>query len=188
MTILQLLGQMFDFQAMTGWQILGQFLGFFGMATEFCIYQQNQKKRMVLTKLTADGLWIMHFFLIGGITGAMTTLLAAVREIVCYFSHSKKWAESRIWMYLFCLGFLACGIFTWKGIYSLFPPLCSIISTIAFWAPSPKRTKILQIPATSAMLVYNIVVHSISGAVASIVILSSITVSFVRSAIRKGQK
>ncbi len=188
MTILQLIGQMFDFSAMTGWQIFGQILGFVGMATEFCIYQHNKKKHMVLTKLTADVLWASHFLLIGGMTAAMTIGLAILRDIVCYFSHSRTWAKSKVWMYLFCGGFLACGILTWKGIYSLFPPFCSIISTLAFWAPSPKRTKILQIPATSIMLAYNIIAHSISGAVASIIILSSIIVSFVRSLINKARE
>lgn len=185
MTILQQIGQMFNFADMSVWKIIGQILGFVGMATEFCIYQQNKKEHMVLTKLVADVIWATHFFLIGGWTGAATTTVAIFREVVCYYSHSKKWAQSKVWMYLFCVFFFCCGLFTWKGIYSLFPPICSVISTMAFWAPSPKRTKILQIPSASFMLIYNLIANSISGAVSSILSLTSIAISFTRAAIKK---
>lgn len=185
MTILQQIGQIFNFSAMTVWEIIGQILGFVGMATEFCIYQHSTKERMVLTKLAADVIWATHFFLIGGWTGAATTTVAIFREIVCYYSHSRKWAQSKVWMYLFCVFFFCCGLFTWKGVYSLFPPICSVISTMAFWAPSPKRTKILQIPSASVMLTYNLIVNSISGATSSILSLTSIAISFTRTAIAK---
>ena len=179
---------MFDFASMTPLQIIGQILGFVGMATEFCIYQHNKKEHMILTKLVADVIWATHFFLIGGWTGAATTTVAIFREIVCYYSHSKEWAKHKAWMYAFCGVFFCCGLLTWKGIYSLFPPICSVISTVAFWAPSPKRTKILQIPSTVFMMIYNFIVVSYSGLISSLLSLSSIAISFVRTFIAKQRR
>ncbi len=188
MGFLEQIGQMFDFASMTPWQAVGQILGFVGMATEFCIYQQNKKEHMVLTKLAADVIWAAHFFLIGGWTGAATTTAAIFREVVCYYSHSKQWAKHKAWMYVFCVIFFCCGLLTWKGIYSLFPPICSVISTVAFWAPSPKRTKILQIPSTTVMLIYNLIARSYAGMISSLLNLGSIAISFVRAFFAKKKK
>lgn len=176
---------MFDFSNMTAWQGIGQILGFLAIATEFVIYQQKTKKGLILVKLIADLIWTTHFLLIGGWTGAATTAVAIFREIVFYFSSGKKWAQHKAWVVLFSCVFFSCSILTWKGIYSLFPAICSVISTVAFRVNSPRKTKLLQIPSVVAMLIYNGIILSYAGMINGVLSLASIIIFFLREGWKK---
>ena len=89
---------------------IGQAIGVLAMLESFFIFQVADRRKMVLLKLVDDVLWIVHFILIGGYTGALTTTVALFREIVFYFRGEKKWASSLLWAVGFSIVFAASHI------------------------------------------------------------------------------
>ena len=157
---------------------IGQFLGVAAMLVSFFIYQQSSRGRMVFLKLVTDVLWASHFLLIGGLTGALTNVMALFRETV-YYNKNKKWARSVWWLILFILLFASAAALTWKGPVSLLPSCASIIATVAYWQNDQMRAKILLVPTTVCMFFYNLYALSYSGVINEIIGIISMTVFFI---------
>jgi len=166
-------------------QLIGQAIGVLAMIESFFIFQVTDRRKMVLLKLLDDVLWIIHFVLIGGYTGALTTTVAIFREIIFYFRGEKKWASIPLWAVGFSIVFAACAPLSWTGIFSIFPATASVISTWVFWMKKTETAKLLQVPSAVCTLVYTLVYSSYSGTLAQIITLSSIGLFFIRKAIRK---
>ena len=168
---------------MTGRLLIGQIVGVVAMVESFFIFQANDRRKMVLLKLIDDVLWIIHYTLIGGYTGALTTGIAVFREIVFYCKGQKKWADSILWVVGFSVLFAACAPLTWVNAFSLFPTVASVISTWVFWINRTETAKLVQIPSVICSLVYLIVYSSYAGILAQIITLASIAVFFIRKAV-----
>lgn len=166
-------------------QLIGQAIGVLAMIESFFIFQVADRRKMVLLKLLDDVLWITHFVLIGGYTGALTTTVAIFREIIFYFRGEKKWASSPLWAVGFSIVFAACAPLSWTGIFSIFPATASVISTWVFWMKRTETAKLLQVPSAVCTLIYTLVYSSYSGTLAQIITLSSIGLFFIRKAIGK---
>lgn len=150
----------------------GQLIGFLAMFVSFFIYQQNKRSNMVAIKLITDILWATHFYVIGSITAMVTTTIAIVREVVFY--NTKKGIAVRLWIAVFSVVFLLSAVVTWKSIFSLLPALSSVITTTGFAETNPKRMKIMIIPATVGMFIYNLNCKSIAGIINEILTMVSI--------------
>ena len=164
---------------------IGQAVGILAMIESFFIFQVTDRRKMVLLKLVDDVLWIIHFVLIGGYTGALTTTVAIFREIIFFFRGEKKWASSPLWAVGFSIVFAACAPLSWTGIFSIFPATASVISTWVFWMKRTETAKLLQVPSAVCTLVYTVVYSSYSGMLAQIIMLVSIGLFFGRKALQK---
>ncbi|MBQ8859584.1 MAG: YgjV family protein [Clostridia bacterium] len=160
--------------------LTGQILGGVAMLVSFFIYQQSSRLRMVFLKLVTDVLWAAHFFLIGGLTGALTTAMAIFREAVFYHK-DKKWGKSPLWPTLFILAYAAAAALTWKGVFSILPSCGSIIATLAYWQSDGRRAKLLLAPTSACMFVYNLYSRSYAGVVNEVVTMVSLLVYFIRA-------
>lgn len=159
---------------------IGQGVGVLAMIESFFIYQIADRRKMVAAKLIDDVLWVTHFLLIGGYTGALTTGIAIFREIVFYFRGEKKWASSVWWAVGFSLLFASCAPLTWKNIYSIFPAAASVVSTWVFWVKNTAVGKLIQLPSAACMFVYDIVYRSYSGTLTQVITLASIILFFIK--------
>ena len=112
---------------------IGQAVGVFAMIESFFIFQVTDRRKMVTLKLIDDILWVAHFLLIGGYTGALTTAIAIGRELIFYCKGNARWANSIQWAFGFSLIFAACAPLTWVDIFSIFPAAASISAMWAFW-------------------------------------------------------
>lgn len=163
---------------------IGQVIGVIAMVEGYFIFQFTERRKMVVLKLVSDLLWITHFLLIGGYTATLTTGIAVFREVIFYFKGSKKWAASFWWAIIFSLLFVACVPLTWQNIFSIFPAVASILATWCFWVNKTEVGKIIQLPSTLCMLIYNIVYSSYSGVVNQLITVCSIVVFFVKKLIK----
>jgi len=155
------------------------------MMESFIIYQATDRRKMVALKLIDDILWITHFILIGGYTGALTNLFAIFREIVFYFKGKKKWATSPVWAFIFSAVFISCAPLSWAGIFSIFPVIGSVISTWVFWVNKTEVGKLMMIPVLICYLIYAVVYSSYSSIVSQLIILASIAVFFIKRSRQK---
>lgn len=166
---------------------IGQIIGFIAMAIIVISYQQKSHKNILSFQMVSGLLFTVHYILLGAYTGAIMNLLGAFRSLV-YANRGKKWASAIIWPIIFSIGFLISGILTWKDIYSIFPMIAMLMSSVVLWIEKPKINRAFSIPTSTCWLIYNIKEMSIPGIVTEIFVLSSIIIGIVRLDIKRKEK
>lgn len=160
-------------------QITAHILGFGAVVSLFLIYQQKNRKRILLCKLSADIFWILHYFVIGATAGMIPNFVGVFRECV-FINRHRKWASHRIWVAVFIAINILLSILTFEIYYDAIPIIASSLVTISLWINNPDLTKKLSIPVTLLFLIYNIFVRSYVGMANEIISLMSIIVYFIR--------
>ena len=156
-------------------QLIGQLFGFVAIGVSYFIFQQKNRKRLLVFKLIADLLWVTHFALIGGYTAMATTGVGVARELV-FLQSGKGFFKSKLWL-------------TYNGVLSIFPVLSSVIATVGFWCKKVQNTKKFALCQSVGMLLYNSFVGSVAGIVNEILVLTSIAIShYHNNAYKRGKK
>lgn len=168
-------------------ETVGQIIGFIAMAIIVASYQQKSHKKILTFQMVSGLLFTVHYLLLGAYTGAVMNLLGAFRSLV-YSNRSKKWASSVVWPIGFSIAFLVSGILTWDNVFSVFPLIGMLMSSVVLWIEQPKINRILSIPTSSCWLIYNIKTVSYPGIITEIFVLSSIIIGIIRLDIKKKNK
>ena len=74
--------------------IIAQIFGLGAMISLFCIYQQNSRKKLIISKLCADVCWVGHYFCLSGYGGMVPNFVGIFRELVFIQRDKKRWASS----------------------------------------------------------------------------------------------
>ena len=154
-------------------------LGVLGIIANMVIYQQKNRKTMLLIKLCANALWSLHYFCLNAYSGAIVCAIGVIRESV-FINTDKKWAKSKWWLILFLVLNVITGIITWKNIFNLFPCIAGVISVISFWIGKPTKTRILALPISAMFFTYNAINHSYAGMLNEVFTTISVIIAFIR--------
>ena len=143
----------------------------------FSIYQQKDRKKLIICKLGADICWSVHYLCLGAISGAIPNFVGIFRELVFVNRKEKNWADKIIWPCLFILVNLSLGIITMKSYINLLPIITSVFVTISLWLKNPMLTKIISFPVSCSFLIYDIFVESWVGVFNESISLISILIT-----------
>ena len=165
-------------------EIIGQIIGFIAMGIIVISYQQKSHKNILTFQMVSGLLFTVHYILLGAYTGAIMNLLGAFRSLV-YANRGKKWASSIIWPTVFSIGFVVSGIMTWDNMFSVFPLIAMLMSSIVLWIEQPKINRIFSLPTSTCWLIYNIKTLSYPGIITEIFVLTSIIIGIIRLDIKK---
>ena len=160
--------------------VAAQIFGALAIAVALFIFIFRSRKVILLAKLTDDALWAAHYLLIGGYTATALNCVGVVREIV-FYNREKKWASSRLWLYLFLALAFAAGLLTWEGVSSLPAMMGMILAVFSFWCRDPLLICSLSIPSEMCWLCYNIFHQSMPGMISSSVAILSAVIGLVRN-------
>ncbi len=167
--------------------VIGQGIGVIALIFNVLSYQQKTHKKILLCQSLGGLLFTLHFLLIGAYTGAVLNLLGAVRSLI-YSNREKSWANKKIWPIIFLIAFTLSGILTWDGIFSLFPTVAMLLSTVVLWIENPKLNRVLSFPTSAFWLIYNISRKSYSGIATEIFISTSIIIGYIRHDMKRKEK
>jgi len=161
-----------------------QLIGFVGLLLNVASYQANSNKRIVTIQVFGCLVWCVHFLLLGqfsagAYTGAALNAAGLLRNIV-FALRPRKWAAHPAWLYIFCLGYVLCGVFTWSGPVSLLPMAAMQFGTMSLYVLEPKRTRQLGSVCSSGWLAFNVLTRSIPGAACEMITLVSIAAAMVK--------
>jgi len=160
-----------------------QIFGFMAIGISLFVYSRRKREHILICKLTQDMVWAIHYCLLGAYSAMATNLICAGREITFYNPKVKPFVN-RCLTLIFISFYLVSALITWKNIFSIFPALSSIISTLAFRLKNPIRIKLLAIPSSLCTLIYNITTsHSVSVYVGITITLTTISVSLISTLI-----
>ena len=139
---------------------IAQAFGLLALSASLIIYRQKKRQRLLWFKLFQDVMWLTHYLLLGAHSAAATSALCISRSAV-YANSDKRAFPLRVWIPVYILLYALSAAVTWSGIFSIFPALSSILSSIGFGMRRPRHTKIIAIFASACTLVYNVAVaHS----------------------------
>ena len=97
----------------------------------------------------------------------------------------KKWANKKIWLYLFLASIIISSYFTWQNTYSILPAIALFIGTIAYWQEDAKKVRAISLFSRPFWLIYSILVLSIPGIIVEILILTSTIIGILRHDLEK---
>ena len=135
---------------------------------------------MIISKLSADICWVVHYLCLGAIAGAIPNFVGIFREIVFLHRKNKKWANYILWPILFIVVNFSLGIRTFHDFYNVLPIMASAVVTISLWINSPKLTKLLSISICCAFITYNFHIHSYVGIINESISILLIIIFFIK--------
>lgn len=159
--------------------IIAQVIGIIALVLAVISFQQKTHKYIVAFQLAANFAFVLHFGLLGAYTGAILNAVALLRSVV-FVNKGKRWADNRIWLWLFCALSVAAGIVTWKNALSVLPILGMVCTTVAFWIKTPKYVRMCALPSSPLWLVYNFVSSAWGGVITEIINMASIIIAVIR--------
>jgi hypothetical protein len=172
------------FGNVTVYDVITQCAGAAGMLAIFYSFQKDVKRQIIGICLIGMLFFCVHFLLLGKYTGAVMNIFGAVRNGIILL-RPRKWAESRIWLYIFCGIYIAVGIFTWESPMSLSPAVGTVFGTFAVFAEKTKNIRRLALVCSVGWLAYNIYSFSVPGMITEVAVHASILIAMFRYDFKK---
>ena len=151
---------------------ISEVLGFLGIFLNIIIYQQKDRKKLLICKLFSDFAWTFHYGVAGNYSGAAVGAIGIAREGTFLVIEDKK-RDRRPFLIVFLGCACVSAFLTWKGWFSILPATASLLSVISFWQQSPRASRLLAIPISLCMMLYDVQVMSLAGICNEILTLSS---------------
>jgi hypothetical protein len=181
---------------------IGQVLGIVGMCFNILSYQCKKQRGIVTMQLIASGIFMVHFFLLGALIGAVLNAISLFRAMV-FVNRGKNWADKVLWLYVFI--FLSClayvinftllknmsfpnGTVYTDFIVEVLPVIGMVSSTFSMRTRYASVARKLSLITSPLWLVYNIINSSIAGMITEIFALISIITGIIRLDLKKKNK
>lgn len=161
-------------------KIVAQIFGLFAMLSLFLIYQQKNRKKIIIAKLIADVCWVAHYLCLSGTAGMIPNAVGIFRELVFVNRKNKAWANSVFWPILFIAINFGLGVTTFHSVYNILPIAASALVTVSLWIDNPKLTKLITLPVCFAFMIYDFYVKSYIGIINETISILSIILFFIK--------
>lgn len=165
--------------------ILAQICGVITLILTVISVQFKTKEKIVMCFIWANLVVAIQYFLLGAITGAIISIINAIRCIVFYFYKKKDRKPSIIVLIIFEIVAVISGSISWQNMWSLIPIIVTIIYTYGLWQDDITIVRITTGIAGFGWTIYNIVVRAYIGALQEIAQLISSIISLYRNKEKK---
>ena len=147
-----------------------QLIGLLGFCILVLSFYKKETVTILTYQITSNFAYTVHYFLLGGLSGAFCSLIGIIRNIVLIKFNNKK-----IIIPIFVLLYLLVTIIFYENIYSIFPMIAN--STYLICIISKKKKQLLKGAIISSILwiLYSLFVKSyVSIITESILIISNV--------------
>lgn len=163
------------------YDILIQIIGFIAFGLFVSSYQIRSNRGLFVMQTLGNLLFALQFYLLGGLGGAMGSLLSSFRNILLLGSEKYKILHARFWPVLICTVSLASCLCSWKDVFSILPFIAILTSTIGYWSNNALKIRMVNLCCASpCWLIYNTSIHSAGGMINEIFTISSVLLSLYR--------
>lgn len=164
--------------------VIIQAIGFAAMAFLLISFQMPTKKKILFVQIIAITLYVIHYFLIGLLytgsqTGFIMNIIALFRVIVFYFE-DKPWFKRYTLSTIFIVIAVYIGIRTWSNVFSLFPILAAVNSTISLNVKKEKWFRVVIFQTSPLWLIYGVYSKSYSGIIGEVLNMISLIIAIIR--------
>lgn len=123
-------------------------------------YFKKQKKGILLVQIISYLLFVIHYFLLDGITGAICNMLGLVALVVIYFFDKYQLKNKKVLIVAMILVLVAISLITYQDIFSIFPIFASSFTISSFLTSKERIIRGIGIVSTACWLVYAVALHS----------------------------
>jgi hypothetical protein len=165
--------------------IIIQAIGAVGYSLLALSYFKKVKKQILLMQIFAYIFFVIHYYLLNGITGAVCNSIGLFALISIYLFDKYNLKNKTITVGLFIILLLIANIITFQNMYSIFPLVASTIVLISFIDNNENNIRIVGIIAAICWLIYAIVYKSYVAIAFEVVTLIDICVAYINSISKK---
>lgn len=145
---------------------MAQSLGFIYALFLFFSILGKSTKQILLMQTISFLFKSVHYYLLGGISGFVTSFISMLRNLIFY-----RVKENYIFTIIFILIYIVIGIATYNSFYSLLPVIATIVYTLIINYDNPKYLRLGMLFTSITWLIYNIYIISYSGIIIQIIMI-----------------
>ncbi len=158
---------------------LAQVMGAVALILTVIGVQFKKKDNIVFLNVFANIFVAIEYFLLGAITGAVVSILNAIRCFVFYLFSRKNLKPSVIVLVIFEIVSITSGILTWENWWSLIPIVVTMAYTYGLWQDNIFIIKLFTGFAGFGWAIYNFVVRAYVGLVHEVMQLISSIIAII---------
>ena len=158
---------------------IAQLVGVIGYSTLGYSFYKKKKKDILLIQIFSYLVFTIHYWLLDGITGSVCNLLGLIAFIIIYFFDLYK-KNKKILIAIIIPILIFISLITYQNIYSIFPIIASVISTLAFITDSEDTIRGIGIIGSICWLIYSIVYKSYAAIVFEAITLIVIIIAYFK--------
>lgn len=143
--------------------LIGQILGFAAAFLMFLSYQTKAPKKLLMIQNAGVCCIILHYLLIGAMSGFLLNIVCLIRNTVYYNSKRIKLFSHAACPYVLALLVGAAGAMSWQGAVSLLIIVALMINTVFMSFNNNQVLRISVIFTCIMILTYNFFVGSYGG-------------------------
>lgn len=153
-----------------------QLLGIIAWIILTISYWQKKKLHLITLQLIAYIMYAVHFLFLDGLSGALCNIAGIIVLFLLLLKEKTK--KQCLWMILvILLLYIPIGIYSYDGIYSLFPIIASVVPLMSNWQKNISLIKIGGIIGSLCWLTYGIFVSSYATLITEIIFIISTIIS-----------
>ena len=174
---------------MTPIEIIAQVISIIGMLMGVLSYQQKGKARILTFQLIGAALFVIHFFMIDALSGAILNFVAIVRALI-FIYEDKVHGDHPAWT----IGLTATYILSYISVFTVFgkdptiknlileilPVIAMTVTTIAFRYKEDKILRRVTFISSPLWLIYNGINLSSGGIIGESLNLASAIIGTLR--------
>jgi len=167
--------------------ILAQICGAIALVLTVVSVQFKEKEKIMICMVLANIVVATEYFLLDALTGAVISILNAIRCLVFYYYKKKNMKPSLFILIVFELIAIISGRISWQNMWSLIPIVVTVIYTYGLWQDNVKVIRITTGIVGLGWATYNVVVEAFIGAIQEASQLISAIIAIYRSKNKKNE-
>ena len=167
--------------------IVGQIISVIAVIITFVTYLMKSNTKIFVTNAIATAVSCIAYAMLGGITALGLNIMCIVRNI-CYMYKDKNRYCAVIFPALLSLIMAVMSAFLWEGYHSIFFVVGITLNTLAMGYFNSQNLRKSILLTSTLILVYNLFIPSIGGAINEVVAISSSAIGLVRHRQKKEEQ
>ena len=144
--------------------ILAQICGLIALVLTVISVQFKTKEKIVMCSVLANIVVAIQYFLLSALTGAVISVINAIRCLIFYVYKKKNMKPSILVLIIFEIVAIISGIISWQNAWSLIPIIVTVIYTYGLWQDNVTIIRITTGIVGFGWAIYNLVVMAYVGA------------------------
>ena len=149
--------------------LLGQIFGFIGLLFVLVSIQNNKKNLILFFQIFANIFYGLQYFTLSLFSAGCMSCVSLLRCLVFYYYEKKYNIKTPLyWLIILLVLPVFISMFTYNGIISLIPIICTILYTYAIWQPNLKKFRFIVTSSGIGWIFYNGIGGSYVGVVSAL--------------------
>lgn len=162
-------------------------LGYIGTMWLVISFQCKRERTLFVCQMLSGLFFVFHYGLAGDYTGMFMDGMCFIRALM--MASNNKRLTGRFAELCLCAVIVVLCIISWDGIFSVFPGIALLASTIALFTAKGQTIRFTQLLCTSpAWLIYNFHVGSLPGIICETLDMGSVLIYQIRLFMEKRNK